>query len=261
MNMKLFDTHCHLNDAKFDMDRDDVINRMHEGGIERAVVVGDATNDGSDVIGLARENDFLFAAYGLHPHDAAKWTDDVRTRIGEVMAMKKVVALGEIGLDYHYDFSRRETQKDVFLQQLSLAHELHKPVIMHIREAHGDAYEILKTAEKRGLSFKGIMHCYGGSLESANEYIKMGLYISFSGSLTFKNTPILTRVAANIPLDRILIETDSPYMAPVPLRGRRNEPSFVSYVCQKLAEIRGMDASYIAETTYQNGLRAFEMDF
>ena len=256
--MKLFDTHCHINDPKFDEDRPDVIARMRENGIERAVVVGDATNDGNDVLSLTADHDFLFGAYGLHPHDAEHWSPEIGLRVAGMMSGKKIVALGEIGLDYHYDLSPRDIQKSVFSRQLELAHELDKPVIMHIREAHGDAYDILKNAFKRGIRVRGVMHCFGGSLESANEYIRMGLYISFSGSLTFKNTPILTRVAENIPLERILIETDSPYMSPVPLRGRRNEPSYVKYVCEKLAQIRNMDTEEVAKITYDNGLRAFE---
>ena len=138
-----------------------------------------------------------------------------------------------------------------------MASELNKPTILHIREAHGDAWEILNAHLKRGLKLQGIMHCYGGSLESALEYVRMGLYISFSGSLTFKNAPNLVRCAAGLPLDRILIETDSPYMAPVPLRGRRNEPAFVRYVCDKLAQIKGITPEAAAEATYENALNVY----
>ena len=257
--MKLFDTHCHINDPKFDTDRAEVVARMREAGVERAVVVGDAQNDGSDVLSLLNEYGFLYGAYGLHPHEADAWSEEVKQRVADMMAKSRIVALGEIGLDYHYDFSPRETQKAVFLAQLELAHELNKPVILHIREAHGDAYEILSGCIKRGLKLRGIMHCYGGSLESAQEYIKMGFYISFSGSLTFKNAPILTRCAENLPLERLLIETDCPYMAPVPLRGRRNEPAYVKYVCEKLAEIRRIDPEEAALATWENGIRVFEM--
>ena len=257
--MNLFDTHCHINDPKFDDDRPEVIDRMKSGGIKRAVVVGDAARDDRVVLALTEQYDFLYAAYGLHPHDASHWSVKVRTCIADTLSKPKIVALGEIGLDYHYDFSPRDEQKEAFAQQLALAYELKKPVILHIREAHGDAYDLLDTCRKRGISISGIMHCYGGSLESAIEYIRMGLYISFSGSLTFKNTPILTRVAQNIPLDRILIETDSPYMAPVPMRGHRNEPAYIRYVCEKLALIRGIAAEKIADITFENGLKVFEI--
>ena len=255
--MKLFDTHCHISDPKFDEDRSEVIAHMKAEHIEKAIVVGDATGDGSDVLALSEQNDFLYMAYGLHPHDASKWCPEIEKRIVDLVSVEKNVAIGEIGLDYHYVLSPRDTQRAVFQRQLYLAHEMQMPVILHIREAHGDAYEILHDSIKRGISVRGVMHCYGGSLESATEYIKMGLFISFSGSLTFKNTPVLSRVAENIPLDSILIETDSPYMAPVPMRGKRNEPCYVRYVCEKLAALRNMPVERIAEITFENGCRAF----
>ena len=255
--MKLFDTHSHLNDPEFSEDLNDAITRMKAAGVISTVVVGDATNDGSDVLTLLRTEPCLFGAYGLHPHNADQWNDQVEARIIRMASVPGIVALGEIGLDYHYDFSPRETQKQFFVHQLELASELNQPVILHIREAHGDAWNILTEHLKRGLKLRGIMHCYGGSLESAFEYVKMGLYISFSGSLTFKNAPNLVRCAKELPLDRILIETDSPYMAPVPLRGRRNEPAFVRYVCEKLAEIRGISPEAAAEATFENALKAY----
>ncbi|MCR4622406.1 MAG: TatD family hydrolase [Clostridiales bacterium] len=257
--MQLFDSHCHINDRAFDSDRDDVIRRMREAGVRKAVVVGDATVPADSVTCLTGKYDFLYSAYGLHPHDADKWTQEVADRIESAMALPKMAALGEIGLDYHYDLSPRDVQRDVFTKQLELAHRLNKPVIMHIREAHGDAYEILSRCMSRGISVKGVMHCFGGSLESALEYVRMGLFISFSGSLTFKNAPILTRAAEGIPLNRLLIETDCPYMAPVPLRGRRNEPAFVSYVCQKLAEIKHLSVDEMAQICYNNTLNVFEI--
>ena len=257
--MNLFDTHCHINDRAFDEDRSEVIARMLEAGVKNAVVVGDASNNGEDVIRLTKKYPFLFGAFGLHPHDADKWQEPFAVRISEVLKNERFVALGEIGLDYHYDLSPRETQKRVFVRQLELAHELNVPAVFHIREAHGDAYEILTDCIRRGIRVKGVMHCFGGSLESATEYVRMGLYISFSGSLTFKNAPILTRCAMNLPHERILIETDCPYMAPVPLRGRRNEPAFVSHVCEKLASIIGLTAEDTAHMTFQNALNAFNI--
>ena len=155
--MNLFDTHCHINDPKFDDDRSDVIDRMQLGGIERAVVVGDATRDDRDVLALTEQYDFLYAAYGLHPHDASQWSVKVRACIADTLSKPKIVALGEIGLDYYYDFSPRDIQKEAFAQQLALAYELKKPVILHIREAHGDAYDLLATCKKRGISVSGIM--------------------------------------------------------------------------------------------------------
>ncbi len=257
--MKLFDTHSHLNDPKFADDLDDTLSRMKEAGVVSTVIVGDASSDGKDVLSLMRAHSNLYGAYGLHPHDADKWNDEIEERVIRMSSAPGIVALGEIGLDYHYDFSPRETQKQVFIRQLELASELNTPVILHIREAHGDAWEILTEHLKRGLKLRGIMHCYGGSLESALEYVKMGLYISFSGSLTFKNAPNLVRCAAGLPLERILIETDSPYMAPVPLRGKRNEPAFVRHVCDKLAQIRGISTEAAAEATYENALKVYDI--
>lgn len=257
--MKLFDTHCHINDERFIEDRAQVIDRMHEVGIENAVVVGDLSADNSDIFSLTRENPFLYCAFGLHPQDADKWSKELEEKLIKEMSMEKVVALGEIGLDYYYETSPREKQKEVFLKQLEMAYELDKPVILHIREAHGDAYEILNGCVKRGCMPRGIIHCYTGSLESAKEYIKMGLFISFSGSLTFKNAPKLSLCAAELPLEKLLIETDCPYMAPVPMRGKRNEPSFVRFVCEKLASVRGITVDEAAEATYNNARFVFNI--
>ena len=257
--MRLFDTHCHINDERFDEDRSETIARMHEGNVERAVVVGDATSSPDRILDLIRENDFLYAAFGVHPHDASGYTDEVEKNIIQWMKLDKVVSLGEIGLDYHYDLSPREIQREVFARQLDLAYTLKKPVILHIREAHGDATDILTSAVRNGRMPSGIMHCYTGSWESAKTYMDMGLYISFSGSLTFKNSPKLREVCLNAPLDRLLIETDCPYMAPVPFRGQRNEPAFVKQVLLKLAEIKEIDPEYAAEETFKNGLKAFGM--
>ena len=250
--LKLFDTHCHINDERFQSDRAEVIARMREAGIRRAVVVGDGARSPSDAFALARENDFLYAAAGVHPHDASLWTDAHPRLIREWMAMDKVVALGEIGLDYHYDLSPRSVQKEVFDRQLDLAYELDKPVILHIREAHGDTTDILLARARAGRMPRGVMHCYTGSWESAKVYLDLGLYVSLSGAVTFKNAPKLSEVARNLPEDRILIETDCPYMAPVPLRGQRNEPSFLPHTLAKVAELRGAAPDRMAQTLCDN---------
>ena len=254
----LFDTHCHINDEAFDSDRAEVIARMHGADIRAAVVVGDAGADETLTLELVRNNPFLYGAFGLHPHDAEKQSDEIYAKIRRLMGYDKIVALGEIGLDYHYDLSPREVQRRVFEEQLDMAYALKKPVIMHIREAHGDALDILTA--RRGRLPSGVMHCYTGSLESARIYLDLGFYISFSGSLTFKNAPKLAEVAQALPSDRILIETDCPYMAPVPLRGQRNEPAFVKYVCEKLAGLRGISPEEAGELTYKNGLKAFGIE-
>lgn len=255
--MRLFDTHCHINDDAFDADRAQVIDRMHEVGIVCALLMGDLSADEQLSLDLLKENEFLYGAFGLHPHDASKWCPELERKLIRLMALDKVKVLGEIGLDYHYDLSPRDVQRDVFDAQLELAYTLDKPVSLHIREAHGDAYDIMAARLRRGRLPRGVMHCYTGSVESAKAYLNMGYYISFSGSLTFKNAPKLAEVAQFLPADRVLIETDCPYMTPVPLRGKRNEPAYVLHTCEKLAEIRGISASEAAEMTLKNGLKAF----
>lgn len=255
--MKLFDTHCHLTDEKFDEDRAETIARMKEAGVERALLVGDGSKEEQPVFALAGQYDWMYAATGVHPHDAACWTAEVAARIEKWMAHPKAVALGEIGLDYHYDLSPRDVQREVFAAQLDMAYRLDKPVILHIREAHGDATDILTAQWKAGRMPRGVMHCYTGSWESAKQYLAMGLYVSFSGAVTFKNIPKLGEVAVNLPLDRLLVETDCPYMAPVPLRGRRNEPAFIEHTARRVADLRGMDDEILAQAAFDNGLRLF----
>ena len=258
--MRLFDTHCHITDERFDEDRDDVIRRMIEAGIERALIVGDGSKEEQPAFALAERFDWMYAATGVHPHDASCWNDEARARVAKWMAHPKAVALGEIGLDYHYDLSPRDVQKRVFDEQLEMAFALDKPVILHIREAHGDATDIMTARWKAGRLPRGVMHCYTGSWESAKQYLAMGLYVSFSGAVTFKNAPKLSEVAKNLPLDRLLVETDCPYMAPVPMRGQRNEPAFVAYTARKVAELREMDADELAVAALENGKRLFAIN-
>jgi len=249
----LFDTHTHINDARFDEDRASVIENMLAAGVKLAMVVGEASKDHDIAFELAEAYPFLYAATGVHPHEASKWSKDVEERIVQAMAHPKARALGEIGLDYHYDLSPREEQREVFARQLAMAKSLDKPVIVHIREAHGEAMDIMRACDLP----RGVLHCYTGSWESAKVYLNMGFYISLSGAVTFKNAPKLAEVAQNVPLDRLLVETDCPYMAPVPMRGNRNEPAFVEFTARKIAELRGMDAEEFAFAAYENGKRLF----
>ena len=195
---------------------------------------------------------------GIHPLDIEDDTCDADFEEIEKMALHpKCKAIGEIGLDYHYDLSPRETQREVFQRQLDLACELKKPVQLHIRDAHGECMDMLRERAKAGRMPGGIMHCFTGSWECAKVYLDLGLYVSLSGAVTFKNAPKLTEVAANMPVDRLLVETDCPFMTPVPLRGKRNEPAYTVYTVNKIAEIRGMDTEELAEITTANALRAF----
>ena len=258
--MRLFDTHCHITDERFDEDRPSVIARMGEAGVELALTVGDGSLEQQPAFALAEQYGWMYAATSVHPHDASRWNDEARGRVEKWMAHPKAVALGEIGLDYHYDLSPRDVQKQVFDEQLDMAFRLDKPVILHVREAHGDATDIMTARWKAGRLPRGVMHCYTGSWESAKQYLAMGLYVSFSGAVTFKNAPKLSEVAKNLPLDRLLVETDCPYMAPVPMRGQRNEPAFVAYTARKVAELRGMDEEELALAALENGKRLFGIE-
>ena len=259
--MRLFDTHGHLTDAAFAEDREDVIGRLRQAGVELAMVVADpceAEPNQAAALKLIREYPFLYGAIGVHPQNADRYCEETEDMLREYLAMPGFVCLGEIGLDYHFDDAPdRAVQREVFRRQLLLAGELGKPVELHIRDAHGDAMEITREMYRDNALPVCVMHCYSGSWESAQAYMAMGMYISFSGSVTFKNAPRLKEVAANMPSDRLLVETDCPYMAPVPLRGRRNEPAFVAHTAACIAELRGMDPERLAQQAFENGMRVF----
>jgi TatD DNase family protein len=254
-----FDTHAHLDDARYDEDREAVIARMREEGIDPCMTVGANMEMNEKAVDLAqRYPGYLYAAVGIHPNDAAEWTEEALARLRAWAKLPCVKAWGEIGLDYHYDDVPRDVQKEVFLRQLDEAMAADLPVILHIREAHGDALELLRG--RRGRLPRGVAHCYSGSWESAREYMDLGFFISFTGSVTFKNATRLAEVSDKIPLDRLLIETDSPYMAPVPLRGQRNDPCNVKILAKFLADRRGMDVEELARITAENGKGLFSID-
>ena len=258
--MKIFDTHCHIADPAFDEDREAVIARFWDSGVCRANVVADPCEEEPNqekVFSLVEQYDFLCASIGAHPHNASRYNESAEKTILEYLNHPKCRLLGEIGLDYHYDLSPREVQKAVFDRQLELAYERQVPVQLHIREAHGDCMDMLRAHLSAGRMPAGVMHCYTGSWEAAKVYLDAGLYISLSGALTFKNAPKLQEVCRNVPADRLLIETDCPYMAPVPLRGRRNEPAFITHTLAKAAELREISPERMAEQLYENALRIF----
>lgn len=260
--MQIFDTHCHIASSAFDEDLDPMIGRFRAAGVCRANVVADPCEEEPNqekVFSLVERHPFLCASIGVHPHNACRYDTAAERTLLHYLQHPKCRLLGEIGLDYHYDLSPRETQREVFDRQLELAWERNLPVQLHIREAHGDCTDILRARTAAGRMPRGIMHCYTGSWESAKFYLDAGLYISLSGALTFKNAPKLREVCENLPADRILIETDCPYMAPVPLRGRRNEPSFITHTLARAAEIRGLSPERMAQQIYENSLRIFGM--
>lgn len=258
--MRLFDTHCHLTDDRFSEDREKVIARMREAGVEWAVNVADGARAEIDAdFELAARNDFIKLAAGVHPQDALKWDGACESRLRGYLADTRVVALGEIGLDYHWDDPPRDAQRPVFDAQLDMAYELRLPAILHIRDAHGDATDMLTARFRAGRLPLCVLHCYSGSWESAKTYLNMGMYISFTGSVTFKNAPKLREVAKNMPLNRLMVETDCPYMAPVPLRGSRNEPAYVAYTAAAIAQTRDMPPEELATAALQNGKRFFQI--
>lgn len=248
----MFDTHAHIDDEKFDLDREAVISSYLENGGTFLVNASSDLTSSYSSIALAEKYDFIYAAVGVHPHETDKMTDETLEEIAKLWQHKKCVAIGEIGLDFYYDFSDRDTQRFWFQKQLELAKELDAPVVIHDRDAHAECLEAVKKAGVRG-----VFHCFAGSWEIAEELLKIGFYISFTGAVTFKNARKAVEVAAKAPIDRIMIETDCPYLSPEPLRGRRNEPSNVVWTARKIAEIRGESPEFIIRQTEENGKRLF----
>ena len=252
--MRLFDTHAHILDEQFDADREELIASLPENGI---AYVMEACCDEAEidrVVALVERVPFFFGSAGVHPHSADEFRAETLDHIREALAHERMLAIGEIGLDYHYDFSPRGVQRDCFDAQLALAAELRAPVIIHDREAHGDTMDLLRRYRGR---LSGVMHCFSASWEIAKECIDLGLYIAFGGALTFKNAVNQWAIASKLPLDRLLIETDCPYMTPVPFRGTRNDPTRIVFTLQKLSELRGIDPELFSETLFENGLKAF----
>ena len=257
--MQIFDTHAHYADARFDLDRSEVLKRIREAGVVLAAEVICDLRTPEKGLELIENYSFIRGAAGMHPHYAEAMDNSFMDALRSVLARPKMVALGEIGLDYYYDFSPREAQKEWFDKQLSLAAELNMPVVLHVRDAIGDALDILKAHRQELLSTGGIMHCYSGSSESAREFLDLGLYIGFGGSLTFKNNKKGVETAAYVPLDRFVFETDCPYLAPIPHRGERNDSGFIPLVAEKFAEIRGLTCEEAARMAFGNGLNAYRM--
>lgn len=255
--IELFDSHCHVDEDKFDSDRDAMHERMREAGVMSYAVIGSDLPSSRHAADYAAVHDGCFAAVGIHPHEASGYREGDLETLAAWTKEEKVVAIGEIGLDFYYDHSPRDVQKRVCQLQMELAYRLDVPVVYHVRDAHQDMLDLMK-AQKGRLS-GGIIHCFSGSWEIAREYLKMGYFISFAGPVTFKKAPKLQEAAVNVPLDRLLIETDSPYLAPEPVRGRRNEPANVRYVAEKIAALRGVPLEELAAATVENAKRAYRI--
>ena len=261
--MSFVDSHAHIDGPEYDADRDEVIARARDAGVNAILNVG--TGDPHSgaferAIELAEKHEAIYASLGVHPHDARLFDDRAEERIRRlVQQSKRVIAWGEIGLDYHYDNSPREVQREVFRRQLRLAREVNLPVIIHSREADDDTISILRE-ELAGHDRAGVLHCFGGSLAMAQSAIEFGFLISFAGVVTFKNAEALREVARQVPLDRLLIETDCPYLTPVPFRGRRNEPAHVVEVARCLAGLRGKEVEEIGRVTTANFAKLFQVE-
>ncbi|RWR07178.1 TatD family hydrolase [Siminovitchia fortis] len=251
----LFDTHVHLNDEQFNEDLQEVIERAKEAGVSHMVVVGFNRPTIERAIDLVEEYDFLYASIGWHPVDAIDMTDEDLAWIEEMAAHPKVVALGEMGLDYHWDKSPHDVQKEVFRRQIGLAKKLKLPIIIHNRDATEDVVQILR--EENAEEVGGIMHCFSGSAETAKECVEMNFHISLGGPVTFKNAKKPKKVAMEVPLDRLLIETDCPYLAPHPFRGKRNEPAYVKLVAEQIAELKDISFEEVAKVTTENAKKLF----
>ncbi len=252
----LFDTHAHMDDHAFDADRDTLLHALPGQGLALVLNPGCSLDSSRNAAALAAEYDFLYAAVGSHPDAADEVCPDVLDEYRKLCKLNsKIKAIGEIGLDYHYEDIPREIQKRAFTAQMELAQELRMPVIVHEREAHGDGMDIVS----RFPDVTGVFHCFSGSLEMARKLVDMGWYIGFTGVLTFKNARKAVEIAAALPLDRIVLETDCPYMAPEPFRGRRNHPGNLFRMAEKLADIRGMSLEAVEAATLENGKRLYRI--
>ena len=253
--MMLFDTHAHLNDPAFDPDRESLISALPEKGISFVMNIGCCLASSKDCIAMAEKYPFIYATVGSHPDSADEVTEEVLDAYRDMCRHEKVKAIGEIGLDYHYEDIPREIQQKAFRMQMELARELKMPVVVHEREAHDDGMRIVKEFK----DVTGVFHCYSGSAEMARQLVNMGWYIGFTGVLTFKNARKAVETAAAIPLDRIVIETDCPFMAPEPFRGKRNDPGYLYRMAEQLAAIRGISPEEAAAATLENGKRLYRL--
>lgn len=253
----LIDTHVHLNADQYDEDLQEVINRALEEGIDRMFVVGFDTNTIERTMKLIDQYDFIYGIIGWHPVDAIDCTEERLQWIEELSKHPKIIGIGEMGLDYHWDKSPKDIQKEVFRKQIALAKRVQLPIIIHNREATQDCVDILK--EENASEVGGIMHSFSGSNEIADEILKMNFYISLGGPVTFKNAKQPKEVAQHVPLDRLLVETDAPYLSPHPYRGKRNEPARVKLVAEQIAELRGISYEEVCKATTENAERLFKL--
>ena len=251
-----FDTHAHYDDKAFDHDRHGLLARLNSEGVDYILDPGCELESSRAAIALAEHFDFVYAAVGFHPEELDRYSEEAFQQMEALASHPKCVAIGEIGLDYYWDAGHKEEQKALFRRQIDLALQLNKPVIVHDREAHGDCMEIVR--DYPGL--RGVFHCYSGSADMAAELLKRGWYLGFDGPITYKNARRAPEVAAVTPLDRIVVETDAPYLTPVPYRGKRNDSRYLTYVIEKLAEWKGVPAAEMERLTFENGKRLYGLE-
>lgn len=249
-----FDTHAHYDDERFDEDRAVLLSSMKEAGVGRIVNPGCTVETSRMAVDFSQQYDFMYAAVGIHPENCAGAGEAEFEAIEALAAEEKVVAIGEIGLDYYWEENPpRQFQREVFARQLALAEKLDLPVIVHDREAHGDCLDMVRAFP----NVRGVFHCYSGSVEDARVLLDRGWYLGFDGPITYKNARKAPEVVQYMPMDRMLLETDSPYLAPVPFRGKRNDSRYLSYVAERIAQLRGMDAAAVEQATWDNANRFF----
>ena len=254
MYKNIFDSHAHYTDKAFNEDRENMLGSLRESGVCGVINCGADIESSLLSLELAKEYPFIYAACGVHPEEVETVDTDYIDTLRNLAKNEKCVAIGEIGLDYYWRQDTKSQQKEMFENQIILAKELNLPIIVHDREAHNDTLEILKKHKP-----KGVLHCFSGSVETAKEVLKLGMYIGLGGAVTFKNARKAVEVAEMLPLDRLLLETDCPYMAPVPMRGKRNNSTYISYIAEKIAEIKGVDPQTVLDVTAENTKKLFNI--
>ena len=254
--MKFFDSHAHYNDEKFNEDRDNLIKDIYNEKITRIINAGYSLESSKTAVEIAEKYDFMNAIVGISPNDIQNFRENDLIEIEKLAKLKKVVAIGEIGLDYYWNKENKEIQKHIFISQINIANKLELPIVIHTREAIYDTLEILKN---NNCKKKGVFHCCPLNVDLVREGLKLGFYISFAGPVTFKNSKNAEEIIKMVPLEKILIETDSPYLSPEPLRGRRNDSRNVKYIAQKIADVKGIELEEIANITYQNAKNIFNV--
>ncbi|HPD00339.1 MAG TPA: TatD family hydrolase [Acetivibrio sp.] len=252
-----FDSHAHYDDERFENDRLETIMKAFESGVAYILNASSNITSSMDTVSLTQKFDFVYGAVGVHPHCASEISDNTYVALRDFTKDDKIVAIGEIGLDYYYEYSPRDLQKLHFAKQIALAKELDLPIIIHDRDAHKDTMDIVKSEQAKDVG--GVFHCYSGSVEMLREVLDNNFYISVGGALTFKNAKKLVEVVEYVPLDRLMIETDCPYLTPEPHRGKRNDSGYVSLVAQKISAIRGIELEKVAELTTDNAKRLFRI--